>query len=88
MKLNINYNRQSHDNKGNTIGYHETLTRFWISKIYQFINFENYENLIDACRAICFHNLFNMEYPLKYYSKTQLYSEAAKQAYINPQKTK
>ena len=61
--------------------YHETLTVFWLKTVEDFRkNAESSAN-IEICRALIEN--FDKDYPLKFYSRETLFSDAARKNFID-----
>lgn len=61
--------------------YHETLTVFWMRTVYA------YSLMIDGTlveKANGLVNLFDKDYPLRFYSRELLFSDAARSGFIDP----
>jgi hypothetical protein len=64
-------------------GYHETITRFWVLWISQFLTGAEATASVDALAAsLIFAAHSNL--PLQYYSRERLYSVAARLSWVEP----
>lgn len=60
--------------------YHETLTHFWLKLLDENKNSE--KSLFENCNEII--EKFDKDHPLKFYSRELLFSDEARQHFINP----
>jgi hypothetical protein len=60
--------------------YHETLTVFWMRTVASFNMAKNGASLLDKTNELVAR--FDKDYPLKFYSRDYLFSDAAKSAYV------
>ncbi len=62
--------------------YHETLTVFWMQTVSNFNKSKNGKPLVAAVNELT--ATFDKDYPLRYYSRDYLFSDAARAAYVGP----
>jgi hypothetical protein len=62
--------------------YHETLTVFWMNTLAEFNARKNGDPLLDKANEVA--ACFDKDYPLRYYSRELLFSDAARASYIEP----
>jgi len=60
--------------------YHETITVFWIRTVAAFNSTMNGTSLLDKANAVAFK--WDKDYPLQFYSRERLFSEEAKERFI------
>lgn len=56
--------------------YHETLTVFWLRTVADFKNSKNGASIVEICNELV--EKFDKDYPLKFYSREQLFSDEAR----------
>jgi len=62
--------------------YHETLTMFWVRTVADFNSSKNGTSLPDKARELV--EKFDKDYPLRFYSRDYLFSDAARAAFVEP----
>jgi hypothetical protein len=62
--------------------YHETITVFWMRTAYAFSLMHRELSLVEKVNRIC--ELFDKDYPLKFYSRELLFSDRARAEYVGP----
>ena len=62
--------------------YHETLTIFWMRTVADFNSSKNGTSLPDKARELV--EKFDKDYPLRFYSRDYLFSDAARAAFVEP----
>lgn len=62
--------------------YHETLTIFWMRTVADFNASKNGASLPDKVRELV--ERFDKDYPLRFYSREYLFSDAARAAFVEP----
>jgi hypothetical protein len=60
--------------------YHETLTVFWMRAVADFNAAENGSSLREKANKIA--DVFDKDYPLKFYSRELLFSDEARRVYV------
>jgi hypothetical protein len=62
--------------------YHETLTVFWMRTIADFNTSKNGASLLDTANEMV--EIFDKNYPNKFYSREYLFSDEGRRGYIEP----
>jgi hypothetical protein len=62
--------------------YHETITVFWMRTAYAFSLMHNDLTLVEKANWLC--EMFDKDYPLRFYSRELLFSDRARAAYVAP----
>ena len=62
------------------IPYHETLTIFWMRTVADFNALKNGTSLLDKANELV--ATYDKDYPLKFYSRDFLFSDAARAAFV------
>ena len=62
--------------------YHETITLFWMRTVADFNASKNGASLLEKANEVAYK--WDKDYPLKFYSRALLFSEAARAGYIAP----
>jgi hypothetical protein len=78
------YNESVGTANTDTSGYHETITVFYVKTIDAFLRTANQETPLDDLAAALIATLGDRELPLRYYSKTRLFSVEARRTYVEP----
>ena len=60
--------------------YHETLTIFWMRTVAEFDASKNGTSFLDKANELVAK--YNKDYPLRFYSREFLFSDAAREAFI------
>lgn len=60
--------------------YHETLTTFWMRTVADFNASKNGETLLEKANELV--ELYDKDYPLKFYSREYLFSDAARAKFV------
>jgi hypothetical protein len=63
--------------------YHETLTRFWIKSVDDFLKTQNGYSIVETANLLV-ENLGDKDLPLKYYSRELLFSDMARKHFVEP----
>lgn len=84
LRSGIQALNESHGNANtNESGYHDTITRFWVLWILQFVAGVEATESIDALAASLI-TAAPSNLPLQYYSRERLYSVAARLSWVEP----
>jgi hypothetical protein len=67
-----------------TTGYHETLTVFWLKRIWNFLDERQDVRSLPRLFAELVERFQDADLPLKYYSRELLFSAAARRDYLPP----
>lgn len=62
--------------------YHETLTRFWIMTVGEFVLEHSHLAPLDACETLI--TRFGKDHPLRFYSRELLFSDRARAEFVAP----
>ena len=62
--------------------YHETITVFWMRTAYAFSLMHPELSFVEKANSLC--ELFDKDYPLKFYSHELLFSDRARTEYVGP----
>ena len=62
--------------------YHETITVFWMRTAYAFSLMHKELPFVEKANSLC--ELFDKDYPLKFYSRELLFSDRARAEYVGP----
>jgi elongation factor P--beta-lysine ligase len=62
--------------------YHETLTVFWMRTIEDFVIRRNELSFVEICNESIEN--FNKDYPLRFYSRANLFSDQARKTFVAP----
>ncbi len=62
--------------------YHETLTVFWMRTVYAYALTRNGASLADMADELV--AAFDKDYPLRFYSRDRLFSDAARAGFVEP----
>jgi hypothetical protein len=62
--------------------YHETITVFWMRTAYAFELMHKELSLVEKANRI--RELFDKDYPLRFYSRALLFSDRARAEYVGP----
>lgn len=79
-----NHNESVGTANSDTDGYHETITRFWLYKAFEFCKNRPEESLCDRCNAYIMSGNATSKFPLRYYSESLLFSLNARRNWIEP----
>ena len=66
----------------NEMPYHETITVFWMRTAYAFSLMHPELSFVEKANSLC--ELFDKDYPLKFYSRELLFSDRARAEYVGP----
>ena len=84
MRTGLRRYNAAHANEPMRVGYHETITRFWLWVIDEYVretdvggSIADFANALIAARV-------NRELPFQYYSREHLMSGAARAAWVEP----
>ena len=85
MRDGIYWLNDSHGTpNSDTAGYHETLTVFWLKRIWNFLDERQDVRNLARLAAELIERFRDPELPLKYYSRERLFSAAARRDYLPP----
>ena len=85
MRDGIHWLNDSHGTPNTeTSGYHETLTVFWLKRIWNFLDERQDTRDIAKLAAELIAKFRDADLPLKYYSRELLFSAAARRDYLPP----
>lgn len=62
--------------------YHETLTVFWMRTVAEFAAAKNGTTTAEKVRELI--EMFDKDYPLRFYSREVLFSESARREFVEP----
>ena len=62
--------------------YHETLTVFWMRTVADFNRSKNGASLLEKANEVV--EVYDKEYPLRFYSREYLFSDAARARFLEP----
>ena len=62
--------------------YHETITVFWMKAVAEYNSSRNGASLLDKANDVAYK--WDKDYPLKFYSRELLFSDAARAAFVEP----
>jgi hypothetical protein len=62
--------------------YHETLTVFWMRTVRDFNEANSEKSFLERANLVAIE--FDKEYPLRFYSREFLFSDAARAEYLEP----
>jgi hypothetical protein len=62
--------------------YHETLTVFWMRTVAEFKTSKNGATFVDLANEVV--ATYDKDYPLRFYSREYLFSDAARSAFVEP----
>lgn len=62
--------------------YHETITIFWMRTAYEYSLMRYELSFVEKANSLC--EIFDKDYPLKFYSRDVLFSEKAREEYVEP----
>ena len=62
--------------------YHETITVFWMRTAYAFSLMHKELSFVEKANSLC--EMFDKDYPLKFYSRDLLFSDRARAEYVGP----
>lgn len=62
--------------------YHETITVFWMRTAYAFKLMHPEMPFVEKANSLC--ELFDKDYPLKFYSRELLFSDLARSGFVKP----
>ncbi|MEP1035533.1 hypothetical protein [Ekhidna sp.] len=66
----------------NSEGYHETITQFWLTTAFVFIEEEKFNSISQALSEFLQSPFSKREYPLEFYSKELLMSAEARHKWV------
>jgi hypothetical protein len=69
---------------GDTSGYHETLTVFWLKIVRHFFKEKEFRSVVDAANAFVEAGKADKTLPLQFYSNERLFSVEARNNWIEP----
>lgn len=62
--------------------YHETITVFWMRLVADYLGRTNGGSLLAKANELA--KLYDKDYPLRFYSRGLLFSDAARRSYVEP----
>jgi hypothetical protein len=62
--------------------YHETITLFWMRLVSEFNDAKNGASLLDKANEVAYR--WDKDYPLKFYSRGLLFSDEARESFVEP----
>ncbi len=62
--------------------FHETITVFWMRLVYDYLKSSNGDSLLDKANELA--DFYDKDYPLRFYSRELLFSDRAREAYVEP----
>ena len=62
--------------------YHETITVFWMRTVFAFTLMKNGASLLDKANEMV--EMFDKDYPLRFYSRERLFSHEAQSTLVEP----
>lgn len=65
-------------------GYHETLTIFWLTVVYEFYGFKKHNNIDETYEQFIQTVFAKSAFPLKFYTEELLFSTIARQSWLEP----
>ncbi len=60
--------------------YHETITRFWMHTVAEYAASKNGASLLEKANEVAYK--WDKDYPLRFYSREVLFSDAARRAFV------
>ncbi|MEO5979800.1 MAG: hypothetical protein ABIS36_25265 [Chryseolinea sp.] len=82
----IDYNSSIGTLNTDSAGYHETITRFWMTFLRKYIVFHKLDQTLAVYQSLYRSNLIDRAMTLEYYSKALLFSPRARRSLIAPDK--
>ncbi len=80
------YNESVGTPNTDNMGYHETITQYWLILIYWYMEHQESRNLENALNQFLNSPLRKKYGPLAYYSKGCLFSPLARKSWVKPDK--
>jgi hypothetical protein len=77
---NISVGTENTDNSG----YHETLTVFWLTVVFEYYKSQNQREIDEVYVDLINSQLFTSDLPFKFYSRELLFSKEARHLFIEP----
>jgi len=71
-----------------SLGYHETITKFWMWVAKEFLSMKNYDSLSDATNSFIKSEFGDSHFPFGYYSHDLIVSVRARHEWVEPDKKK
>jgi hypothetical protein len=65
-------------------GYHETLTIFWLTVVYEFYALKNHSDINAAYSQFIKTGFMKPDFPLNFYTKELLFSTVARESWVEP----
>ena len=62
--------------------YHETITVFWMRTAYAFSLMHKELSMLEKANSLC--EMFDKDYPLRFYSRELLFSDRARSEFVGP----
>ncbi len=78
------YNQSIGTPNSDSEGYHETISRFWLSTARAFLNSQSFDSLAHSCNEFIHSTYSDRGYPLQFYSRELLFSVQARQRWVVP----
>lgn len=78
------YNEATGTANTNTSGYHETLTRFWLTVAFRFMRFHHHQSVEEYLDSILNSPLANKNLPLEFYSQDFLFTPQCRLTWREP----
>ena len=63
--------------------YHETMTMFWMKVVFDFADSRNGYSVVETTNSLL-ENFDDKDFPLRFYSRELLFSDAARSEFIEP----
>jgi hypothetical protein len=63
--------------------YHETMTQFWMRIVFDFVENKNGYSVVETTNLIL-EKFDDKDFPLKFYSRELLFSDAARSKFVEP----
>jgi len=79
----IKYNEAVGTINSKSSGYHETMTRYWMISIHNFLSKSKAESITDALTDFMESSASRRDSPLEFYTKSRLFSVEARQVWRN-----
>jgi hypothetical protein len=77
---NISVGTENNENSG----YHETLTVFWLTVVFEYYKSHNQSEIDEVYVDLINSQLFTSDLPFKFYSRELLFTKEARQLFIEP----
>ena len=80
----FSYNESVGTENSDTSGYHETITRFYVTVIDRFLAANDRAMPVDDLAARLLAELGDRRLPMRYYSEGRLFSPVARRSWVEP----